>query len=157
MLRRRKKGPVRSKKKIVDGIEFKSGLEAYMYGVLKLHKIKAEYEGETFVLFPTFNFHNDVYERCANGKGDFKNRGNKKILNIKYTPDFIGDSFIIECKGRANESFPLRWKMFKRYAYTHLPKVTLYKPQNQKECDETVRLILGNLKLKQDVSIMNGK
>ena len=52
MLRRKKKGPVRSKKKIVDGIEFKSGLEAYMYGVLKLHKIKAEYEGETYEIFP---------------------------------------------------------------------------------------------------------
>ena len=35
----------------------------------------------------------------------------KKILNIKYTPDFIGKDFIIETKGRANESFPLRWKL----------------------------------------------
>ena len=35
MLRRKKRGPVRSKKKIVDGIEFKSGLEAYMYKALK--------------------------------------------------------------------------------------------------------------------------
>ena len=66
----------------------------------------------------------------------------KKILNIKYTPDFIGQGFIIETKGRANESFPIRWKMFKRYVVDHLPGVTLYKPQNQKECDETIRLIL---------------
>ena len=157
MLHRRKKGPVRSKKKIVDGIEFKSGLEAYMYGVLKLHKIKAEYEGETYEIFPSFNFKNDSYERCGNGKGEYKNRGVKRILNIKYTPDFIGDSFIIECKGRANESFPLRWKLFKHYIYINKPNVVLYKPQNQKECDETVRLILGNLKLKQGGNIMNGK
>ena len=147
MLRRKKKrGPVRAKKTLVDGISFSSGLEAYMYKALKEAKIKAEYEGETYVLFSTFKFQNDVYERCANGRGDFKNRGNKKILNIKYTPDFIGDDFIIECKGRANESFPIRWKMFKRYVYTNLPEVTLYKPQNQKECDETVSLILGNRK-----------
>ena len=26
----------------------------------------------------------------ANGKGEYKNRGNKRILPIKYTPDFIG-------------------------------------------------------------------
>ena len=38
----------------------------------------------------------------------------KKYLTIKYTPDFIGKDFIIETKGRANESFPLRWKLFKR-------------------------------------------
>ena len=39
-------------------------------------------------------------------KVSIKNRGNKKILTIKYTPDFIGKGFIIETKGRANESFP---------------------------------------------------
>ena len=56
----------------------------------------------------------------------------------------MGQGFIIECKGRANESFPLRWKMFKKYVQEHLPNVTLYKPQNQKECDETVKLIIAN-------------
>ena len=71
------------------------------------------------------------------------NRGSKKVLPIKYTPDFIGDSFIIECKGRANESFPIRWKMFKKYVKANLKCVTLYKPQNQKECDEVINLILN--------------
>ena len=54
----------------------------------------------------------------------------------------IEDDFIIETKGRANESFPMRWKLFKRLVMTQFPNVTLYKPQNQKECDETVDLIL---------------
>jgi hypothetical protein len=143
---RKKRGPVRSKKKIVDGIEFKSGLEAYMYKALKDAKIKAKYEGETYELIPSFSFNNKVYERQSNGKGEYKNRGNKKILNIKYTPDFVGHNFIIECKGRANESFPIRWKLFKKHVCKNLPKVTLYKPQNQKECDETVSLILGKRK-----------
>ena len=87
-------------------------------------------------------FENEVYERCSNGKGIYKNRGRKRILPIKYTPDFIGDDFIIETKGRANDSFPMRWKLFKRLVMTQFPNVTLYKPQNQKECDETIRLIL---------------
>ena len=60
-------------------------------------------------------------------------------LPIKYTPDFIGDDFIIETKGRANESFPMRWKLFKRLSNEQFPTVTLYKPQNQKECDENDR------------------
>jgi hypothetical protein len=54
-----------------------------------------------------------AYERQANGKGEYKDRGNKKILGIKYTPDFEGSDFIIETKGRANDSFPLRYKLFK--------------------------------------------
>jgi len=147
ILRRKKRGPVRSKKKIVDGIEFKSGLEAYMYKSLKKANIQAEYEGISFQLIPSFDFSNDSYERQGNGKGEYKNRSGKKIRSINYTPDFIGGDFIIECKGRANESFPLRWKLFKKYVAERLPGVTLYKPQNQKECDETVSLIIGKRKI----------
>tara|TARA_R110002020_G_scaffold38553_1_gene115747 strand:- start:150 stop:506 length:357 start_codon:yes stop_codon:yes gene_type:complete len=112
-----------------------------MYQALKKAKVKAAYEGETYVLQEAFHFDVDTYERQSNGKGDMVNRGQKKILNIKYTPDFVSTSFIIECKGRANESFPLRWKMFKKYIKDNLKHVTLYKPQNQKECDEVIKLI----------------
>jgi hypothetical protein len=138
---KRKKGPVRAKKVTYDGITFASGLEKYMYIALKKNKIKAIYEGETFVLQQGFMFNNESYERQSNGKGDMINRGSKKILPIKYTPDFVSNSFIIECKGRANESFPIRWKMFKKYVKENLPSVTLYKPQNQKECEQVIELI----------------
>ena len=138
---KRKRGPVRAKKVSFDGITFASGLERYMYQVLKKNKIHAVYEGATFILQEGFMFNNESFERQSNGKGDMVNRGSKKILNIKYTPDFVSDSFIIECKGRANESFPIRWKMFKKYVKENLPHVTLYKPQNQKECDKVIELI----------------
>ncbi len=148
MLRRKKRGPVRAKKTIVDGFSFFFGLEAYMYKALKTANIKAEYEGFTYELIREFDFDIDVYERCANGKGEYKNRGHKKIRKISYTPDFIGDKFIIECKGRPNESFPIRWKLFKKFIANTFPKgsITIYKPQNQKECDETIKLILANKK-----------
>ena len=141
---KRKKGPVRANKVNFDGIQFASGLEKYMYIALKKAKIHSIYEGATFVLQEDFVFNIDSYERQANGKGDMVNRGQKKIQNIKYTPDFVSPSFIIECKGRANESFPLRWKMFKKYVNYKMKHVTLYKPQNQKECDKVIELILTN-------------
>jgi len=145
--KKKKRGPVQSKKIIYDNITFASGLERYMYMALKKAKIKALYEGETFELQEGFDFPFESFERCGNGKGDYKNRGNKKILNIKYTPDFVGKGFIIETKGRANESFPLRWKMFKKLLTENkIAPLTLYKPQNQKECDETIRLILNSRK-----------
>jgi hypothetical protein len=137
----RKKGPVRAKKVSFDGINFASGLEKYMYTALRDAEIYAVYEGKTFELQEAFTFDTDSYERQGNGKGDMINRGHKKISNIKYTPDFVSDTFIIECKGRANESFPLRWKMFKKHVKEHIPHVTLYKPQNQKECDRVIELI----------------
>ena len=143
---KKKRGPVNSKKITVDGITFASGLEKYMYQALKDAKIKAQYEGKTFVVLEGFDFPNTSIERCANGKGDFKNRGDKNIKNIKYTPDFVGKDFIIECKGRPNESFPIRWKLFKRYVQMYLPGYTIYKPQNRTECDTTIELILSRKK-----------
>ena len=116
--KRKKRGPVQAKKISYDGINFASGLERYMYMALKKAKIRAKYEG------------------------DYKNRGAKRILPIKYTPDFIGDGFIIETKGRANESFPMRWKLFKLLVTQQFPDTVLYKPQNQVECDRTIQLIL---------------
>ena len=140
--RRRKKGPVQAKKVSYDGINFASGLERYMYMALKKAKIKADYEGQTYVLQEGFDFTSEAYERQANGKGEFRDRGRKKILPIKYTPDFVGKDFIIECKGRANESFPLRYKMFKKYVENNMPGTRLFKQQNQSECDQVVNTLL---------------
>ena len=144
----KKKGPVQSKKIIYDGIEFASGLEKYTYLSLKENKLFEGYENEVFQLVESFNFRNETYEKQANGKGDYVNRGEKKILGIKYTPDFVGKDFIIECKGRANESFPIRWKLFKLWLTNNKIGKTLYKPQNQKEVDLTMTLIKEKRKRK---------
>lgn len=142
----KKKGPVRAKKVEYDGIKFQSGLEKNMYIALKKANIKCRYEVETYELIPGFMFNNNSYERQSNGKGGYIERGNKKVRAITYTPDFTGQGFIIECKGRANESFPIRWKLFKQYVTKNMPEVTLYKPQTKKECEETVQLILASRK-----------
>ena len=42
--KRKKRGPVRAKKTMYDGIQFASGLEVYMYKALKEARIVAEYE-----------------------------------------------------------------------------------------------------------------
>lgn len=136
-----KKGPVRAKKVSYDGINFASGLERYTYVALKKNKLFEGYENEVFQLIEGFDFNNEAFEKQANGKGEYTNRGQKKILGIKYTPDFVGKDYIIECKGRANESFPLRWKLFKLWLTKNKIGKTLYKPQNQKEVDLTMILI----------------
>jgi hypothetical protein len=153
----RKKGPVVAKKVTYNGVTFASGLEKYMYKALKSANIDFKYEGYTYELVPAFMFINNCVERQSSGKGDFINRGNKKVLNIKYTPDFVGSDFIIETKGRANESFPLRWKLFKKWMHDNNDERTLYKPQTQSECDETIRLILLERSMKQGKSMLKDK
>jgi|TARA_R110000787_G_scaffold11855_1_gene38765 hypothetical protein len=142
----RKKGPVQAKKTTYDGINFASGLEKYTYIALKTNKLFEGYENEVFQLIDSFEFINTTYEKQANGKGSYTNRGQKKILGIKYTPDFVGKDYIIECKGRANESFPIRWKLFKLWLTINKIGKTLYKPQNQKEVNQTIMLIKENRK-----------
>jgi hypothetical protein len=144
--KKKKRGPVQSRKISYDGHNFASGLEKYMYMALVKAKIKAKYEGETFVLLNGFHFENEVYERQANSKGEFINRGEKRILPIKYTPDFIGEDFIIETKGRPNESFPIRWKLFKKLVTEQFPSYVLFKPQNQKECDRVIEILKSKRK-----------
>ena len=141
MRKRKKKGHVQAKKISYNGISFASGLERYTYIALKKNKLYEGYESETFQIIESFNFSNISYEKQANGKGEYINRGSKKILGIKYTPDFIGKDYIIECKGRPNESFPLRWKLFKLWLTKNNIGKILYKPQNQKEVDRTIALI----------------
>ena len=137
-----KRGPVIAKKTSYDGINFASGLEKRMYLALKDAGLFYKYEGEVFQLIEGFSLPNVSIEKTAAGKGEFKNRGSKKVLGIKYTPDFTGPDYIIETKGRANESFPIRYKLFKRWLVKNEDNRSLYKPQNQKDIEETIVLIL---------------
>ena len=144
--RSKKKGPVRAKKASMDGIQFRSGLEKNTYIALKEAGLFELYEEEVFQLIEGFTLPNICIEKQANGKGELIDRGQKKVLGIKYTPDFTGKDYIIECKGRANESFPLRWKLFKRWLVNNGETRTLYKPQNQKDVAIMIKLILDGRK-----------
>ena len=138
---RKGRGPVRAKKTQVDGIEFQSGLEVYCYQQLKKAKLFDKYEGEQFLLIEGFDFPNASYERQANGKGDYRNRNSSSVRKITYTPDFTGKDYIIETKGRANESFPIRWKLFKRLLVQTKDTRLVFKPQTKAEVDSTIQLI----------------
>jgi len=138
--RKKGKATINSTKKTIDGITFDSTLESYMYTLLKDNNIKNEYEGESFTLIEGFEFPLHSYERTANKP--LANRGNNKQRAITYKPDFVSDQFIIEVKGRANESFPMRWKLFKRWLTINRPNVVLYKPQSQADCRIVIQDIL---------------
>ena len=107
----------------VDGIKFRSKLEAYTYKKLKEAKVRAEYEPIHFELIPKFEY-----------KGE-------KVRAMTYLPDFVGDDFIIECKGLITDSFPLRWKVFKYVLMQQNSKYRLYLVRNQKQVDELVNVL----------------
>ena len=126
------KKTIQSKKGEYDGIKFASQLEVFMYKALKAADIDFGYETEKFVLIEAFHSENVSFERTANK--EMINRGEKNVRSITYTPDFVSDKFLIETKGRANESFPIRFKLFKRLLHLNNDKRVIYKPQSQSDC-----------------------
>ena len=105
----------------LDGIKFRSKLEAYTYKKLKEANIYAEYEQYRYMLLPSFIFEN------------------KTVRAITYLPDFVGSNFIIECKGFPNESWPLREKLFKYYLTNNMPNYSFYLVRNQRQVDELIK------------------
>lgn len=105
----------------LDGIKFRSKLEAYTYKKLKEAKVYAEYESTHFELIPKFEYQGE------------------KVRAMTYLPDFVGKDFIIECKGLMGDSFPLRWKIFKYILMKQNSNYKLYLVRNQKQVDELVK------------------
>jgi len=128
-----------AKKSVYDGKEFKSNLELYCYKQLEQSEILVEYEENTFTIFPAMVYPLACYEGTQK---KLYNKGSK-IRPITYTPDFVDPNgkFIIETKGYANESFPLRWKLFKKHLKDNNHHYVLFMPRNKKQVDETIELI----------------
>jgi len=132
-------------KHTVDGLNFKSSLEVRMYEMLKEAGIKNKYEGKEYVILEPLAYQIECYERTP--KRDLELKDKRRILAMKYTPDFVGPDiehpeFVIETKGFANESFPLRWKMFKHMITAKGNPPMLFKPMNIADCRQVVNILL---------------
>ena len=148
---RKKKRTVKNKKvrnaTVLEyyGITFKSKLELHCYKKLKEANIKFQYEQVRYELVPSFKFENLSYELYRKKGERYFGPQRKHIRAITYTPDFVGvhnkKLFIIETKGNPNDSFPIRWKLFKKYLYDNKVDCIVYMPRNQKQVDEVVELV----------------
>jgi hypothetical protein len=139
---RKGKQNVNSKKTVIDGIEFQSRLESYAYVKLKELGIEFQYEERSFTLIDGFTPKIYAWESI---RDKFIPRL-KKVLPITYKPDFTcpNMTWVIEVKGRANELFPMRWKLFKRYLNVNSIFPELFLPHDKKEIDIAVQWIKDN-------------
>jgi len=76
-------------------------------------------------------------------KPELVNVTGKKTLPIKYKPDFYlaEEKVFVETKGfiRANDSFPLRWKLFLRFLIeSGMSDHAVFIPKNKKQVDEII-------------------
>lgn len=117
----------------VDGVKFRSKLEAFTFRHLKESGIDCQYEENKYTLIEPFEYNGEKIRACT------------------YTPDFVGDGWIVETKGFATDTFDIKWKMFKDYLRRNEIVVDLYLPRNQREVLETIEKIKGKMAKEDEV------
>lgn len=139
----KKRQVVNSKKVTIDGIQFQSKLEGLMYTLLKKENIKFSYEGNSYNTFKPFELTSQCWERATKRSKQMIDR--RKVTKVSYTPDFIGENekWFIECKGRANESFPIRFKLFKKMVYEWDNPPLIFKPTNKVDCEQVIQILIS--------------
>lgn len=107
-------------------IEFKSKAEMLIYKGLIEAGLEPNYEGITFTIWDGYRPIIPFYIIDKDG-----NKINKKskLKDITYTPDFTlnynGYTVVIEVKGFANDVFPYKFKIFRKYIETKENKYLL--------------------------------
>lgn len=126
-------------------MKFRSNLERYCYEYLTNKNIPFKYEPGRVLLQDKIGYTGTSFERTTVKRKIVYREANKNIRIITYTPDFVGDGWIIETKGYERPASKLKWKMFKRHLMENdLTHYNLYKPHTQKEIRESVKHILLN-------------
>lgn len=122
------------------GIKFKSRLELYCYKKLKESGIEFRYEPEAYILFvgskPNLV---KFYDPDKNTKRLKLNT--TKIINVTYTPDFVGSNWVIETKGLKSSTYSIKMKMFREYLENTGNEWVILEPHNQVQIDEAIKLI----------------
>ena len=132
---------VQAKKVEIDGIQFQSTLEGTMYKLLKEAGIPSSYEGKSYNTFKPFVLKEECWERARKASKLMIDR--RKVSKVSYTPDFIGENeeWFIEVKGRPNESFPLRWKLFKELVSKWGKPPLIFKPTKKSDCQQVIEIL----------------
>lgn len=100
---------------VFDGIKFKSKLELAFYKILTQAGLNPQYERKTYLLWegckPTVPFY------TRDKKTKLLKLDDVKLRNMTYTPDFTfdynGRLIIVEAKGKENDTYPLKRKLFR--------------------------------------------
>ena len=151
-MKKNKKGRVKNVQSTkIDGIEFRSRLEAFTYAELKKEGIKFDYEKEKFVLLDKLKYEGvSIEKRKKKGKLVF-DQALSSIRSTTYLPDFtnLKQGWIIEVKGLKSDVFNLKWKLFKQYLVKNNLNYELYMPGSKKQILQCIDMIKEKIKISE--------
>ena len=136
----------------VDGVNYRSRLEAFTSIELRKAGIKFDYEKEKFVLMDKFIYDGvSMEKRKKKGKLVY-DQAFKSIRSVTYVPDFtnLKDGWIIEVKGLKSDVFNLKWKLFKQYLVKNNLNYELYMPGSKKQILQTIEIIKDKIRISEE-------
>ena len=152
MRTRKRKGRIKNVQTMkIDGIEFRSRLEAFTYTELKKAGLEFDYEKEKFVLMDKFKYEGvSIEKRKKKGKLVY-DQALKSIRSTTYLPDFsnLEEGWIIEVKGLKSDVFNLKWKLFKQYLVKNNLNYELYMPGSKKQILQCIDMIKEKIKISE--------
>lgn len=126
-----------------NGIEFRSKLEVNIYKALLVAGFKPDYEKLKFTVWegykPTVPFYTKNKQTRDLELEDTKIRG------ITYTPDFTfrykDYLVIIEVKGKENDVYPYKRKLFRKWLETCNSKSIFFEVYSKKNIETAIKII----------------
>lgn len=126
-----------------NGIEFKSKLEVSVYKTLLVAGFKPDYEKLKFTLWegykPTVPFYTKSKKTRELELDDTKIRG------ITYTPDFTfrykDYLIIVEVKGKENDVYPYKRKLFRKWLEINCPKSVFFEIFTKRNTETAIKII----------------
>jgi len=138
---------INSKANTRDGLKFKSVLEGDFYSKQKKAKLNMPYEEWSFELAPTLKRVRTRYFK-KHGKRFIESKAD--VSSITYTPDFVLDKdnlfVVVECKGVANDRYPVIRSLFLRYLEDLGVDTFFFEPRTSKHNTEVINTIKQILK-----------
>jgi hypothetical protein len=126
-----------------EGVTFKSKLELGFYRILTQAGFNPQYENKTYTLIPGKRVKVPFYTKDT--KTRLLKLDSTKLRPITYTPDFTfmyNDLLvIIEAKGRQNDVYPIKRKLFRHLLENFNTKVLFIEAYTQKQLLEAIKII----------------
>ena len=138
---------------IYKTIHFKSKLEVDCFKMFETEGIDLAYEPTSFQLIPKLKLnHLLIYlpsRKTKTKKVPFLKEFSGILHKAEYTPDFIyvkdNTTIFIETKGKANDAYPMRRKLFFHYleqlADTEERKYIFIEPHNKSQIAEAIEIV----------------
>ena len=136
----------------VDGVKYRSRLEAFTSIELRKAGIKFDYEKEKFLLMDKFTYEGvSIEKRKKKGKLVY-DQAFKSIRSVTYVPDFtnLENGWVIEVKGLKSDVFNLKWKLFKQYLVKNNLNYELYMPGSKKQILQTIEMIKEKIRISEE-------